>query len=370
MGNGSKHRPAPAVTPPASTASEAAEAAAARQAVTAAAMQEIAAKRQKEAAAVEAAAAAAGISRSQLHAEVKKVIAAGDTDALTSKAVRRGVEERLGLGYGALDARKVEVKEMIDAVMNPIEPAAADSHSDRVMHPTEADERKRKAAAALAEVAARREAKEEKKRKAEAAAEEAVAAEEEEAAEVVDVEEEESEDEDGGALDALLSKCDDIAGKMRTSLAPLLQAGAGAAEEEEDEDEDADPPPDDDEEEDDEAEPMATDDAEPVGAEGQPAAAAAKSREGKKPAADAGKAAVKAAKAAARDLEQMRPQPKLLTPSMRMAPHQLIGLSWLHGLHRNKANGILADEMGLGKTVQTIALLATLLEEVCNRHSP
>ena len=31
-------------------------------------------------------------------------------------------------------------------------------------------------------------------------------------------------------------------------------------------------------------------------------------------------------------------------------------------LHNNRLNGILADEMGLGKTIQTIALLAHLLE--------
>ena len=57
------------------------------------------------------------------------------------------------------------------------------------------------------------------------------------------------------------------------------------------------------------------------------------------------------------------PQPDNMTTAMTMAPHQLVGLSWLHGLHGQKASGILADEMGLGKTVQAIALLAQLLSE-------
>jgi len=56
-------------------------------------------------------------------------------------------------------------------------------------------------------------------------------------------------------------------------------------------------------------------------------------------------------------------QPANMTSQMTMAPHQLVGLSWLHGLHQQKASGILADEMGLGKTVQAIALLAQLLSE-------
>ena len=53
-------------------------------------------------------------------------------------------------------------------------------------------------------------------------------------------------------------------------------------------------------------------------------------------------------------------QPAIMTRHMSMAPHQLVGLSWLHGLHRQKASGILADEMGLGKTLQSISLLAWL----------
>ena len=57
------------------------------------------------------------------------------------------------------------------------------------------------------------------------------------------------------------------------------------------------------------------------------------------------------------------PQPANMNPQLTMAPHQLVGLSWLYGLHKHKASGILADEMGLGKTVQAIALLAQLYSE-------
>ena len=40
----------------------------------------------------------------------------------------------------------------------------------------------------------------------------------------------------------------------------------------------------------------------------------------------------------------------------------MAGLRWLVSLHNNNLNGILADEMGLGKTIQTIALIAYLIE--------
>jgi SWI/SNF-related matrix-associated actin-dependent regulator 1 of chromatin subfamily A len=40
--------------------------------------------------------------------------------------------------------------------------------------------------------------------------------------------------------------------------------------------------------------------------------------------------------------------------------YQLVGLNWLHLLHKEGQSGILADEMGLGKTIQTIAFLAHL----------
>jgi SWI/SNF-related matrix-associated actin-dependent regulator of chromatin subfamily A protein 2/4 len=43
--------------------------------------------------------------------------------------------------------------------------------------------------------------------------------------------------------------------------------------------------------------------------------------------------------------------------------YQLEGLQWMLSLFNNNLNGILADEMGLGKTIQTIALIAYLLEK-------
>lgn len=42
--------------------------------------------------------------------------------------------------------------------------------------------------------------------------------------------------------------------------------------------------------------------------------------------------------------------------------YQLEGLQWMLSLFNNNLNGILADEMGLGKTIQTISLIAYLLE--------
>ncbi|KAL4205146.1 hypothetical protein AMTRI_Chr01g113140 [Amborella trichopoda] len=42
--------------------------------------------------------------------------------------------------------------------------------------------------------------------------------------------------------------------------------------------------------------------------------------------------------------------------------YQLEGLQWMLSLFNNNLNGILADEMGLGKTIQTIALIAYLME--------
>ena len=42
----------------------------------------------------------------------------------------------------------------------------------------------------------------------------------------------------------------------------------------------------------------------------------------------------------------------------------MAGLEWLVSLYNNNLNGILADEMGLGKTIQTIALLAYVMETV------
>ncbi|KAK4531878.1 hypothetical protein CCYA_CCYA09G2735 [Cyanidiococcus yangmingshanensis] len=46
----------------------------------------------------------------------------------------------------------------------------------------------------------------------------------------------------------------------------------------------------------------------------------------------------------------------------QLKPYQIEGLQWMVSLYNNNLNGILADEMGLGKTIQTIALLAYLME--------
>jgi SNF2 family DNA or RNA helicase len=42
--------------------------------------------------------------------------------------------------------------------------------------------------------------------------------------------------------------------------------------------------------------------------------------------------------------------------------YQLQGLQWMVTLYNNNLNGILADEMGLGKTIQSIALIAYVME--------
>ncbi|KAF8330420.1 P-loop containing nucleoside triphosphate hydrolase protein [Cantharellus anzutake] len=54
-------------------------------------------------------------------------------------------------------------------------------------------------------------------------------------------------------------------------------------------------------------------------------------------------------------------QPKMLTIPLK--DYQLKGLNWLATLYEQGINGILADEMGLGKTVQSISLLAYLIEK-------
>ena len=45
-----------------------------------------------------------------------------------------------------------------------------------------------------------------------------------------------------------------------------------------------------------------------------------------------------------------------------LRPYQIEGLQWMVSLFNNNLNGILADEMGLGKTIQTISLIAYLME--------
>ncbi|XP_058077693.1 probable ATP-dependent DNA helicase CHR12 isoform X2 [Magnolia sinica] len=59
--------------------------------------------------------------------------------------------------------------------------------------------------------------------------------------------------------------------------------------------------------------------------------------------------------------EKVMEQPSMLQGG-ELRPYQLEGLQWMLSLFNNNLNGILADEMGLGKTIQTIALIAYLLE--------
>ena len=47
-------------------------------------------------------------------------------------------------------------------------------------------------------------------------------------------------------------------------------------------------------------------------------------------------------------------------PALKLAPHQYIGVNWMHLLYTAGINGVLADAMGLGKTVQVATLLAYL----------
>lgn len=59
---------------------------------------------------------------------------------------------------------------------------------------------------------------------------------------------------------------------------------------------------------------------------------------------------------------QLKTEPALLNPDMKLTSYQIVGLNWLSVLHKEGVNGILADEMGLGKTVQVISFLAHLKE--------
>ncbi|EPB88712.1 hypothetical protein HMPREF1544_04471 [Mucor circinelloides 1006PhL] len=47
----------------------------------------------------------------------------------------------------------------------------------------------------------------------------------------------------------------------------------------------------------------------------------------------------------------------------QLKQYQIKGLQWMISLYNNNLNGILADEMGLGKTIQTISLIAYLIEK-------
>ncbi|XP_057538661.1 probable ATP-dependent DNA helicase CHR12 [Amaranthus tricolor] len=59
--------------------------------------------------------------------------------------------------------------------------------------------------------------------------------------------------------------------------------------------------------------------------------------------------------------EKVNEQPAMLQGG-ELRPYQLEGLQWMLSLFNNNLNGILADEMGLGKTIQTISLIAYLME--------
>ncbi|KAL1211796.1 putative ATP-dependent DNA helicase CHR12 [Cardamine amara subsp. amara] len=59
--------------------------------------------------------------------------------------------------------------------------------------------------------------------------------------------------------------------------------------------------------------------------------------------------------------EKVTEQPSLLQGG-ELRSYQIEGLQWMVSLFNNNLNGILADEMGLGKTIQTISLIAYLLE--------
>ncbi|XP_056855740.1 probable ATP-dependent DNA helicase CHR12 [Raphanus sativus] len=64
--------------------------------------------------------------------------------------------------------------------------------------------------------------------------------------------------------------------------------------------------------------------------------------------------------------EKVTEQPSLLKGG-ELRSYQIEGLQWMVSLFNNNLNGILADEMGLGKTIQTISLIAYLLE---NKNVP
>ncbi|KAK0608536.1 hypothetical protein LWI29_032098 [Acer saccharum] len=59
--------------------------------------------------------------------------------------------------------------------------------------------------------------------------------------------------------------------------------------------------------------------------------------------------------------EKVTEQPSLLQGG-ELRQYQVEGLQWMLSLFNNNLNGILADEMGLGKTIQTISLIAYLIE--------
>lgn len=63
--------------------------------------------------------------------------------------------------------------------------------------------------------------------------------------------------------------------------------------------------------------------------------------------------------------EEVRAQPALLVGGT-LKEYQIHGIQWMVSLYNNRLNGILADEMGLGKTIQTIGLIAHLMQRKDN----
>lgn len=63
--------------------------------------------------------------------------------------------------------------------------------------------------------------------------------------------------------------------------------------------------------------------------------------------------------------EEVTEQSSLLVGGT-LKEYQLHGIQWMVSLYNNRLNGILADEMGLGKTIQTLALIAHLMERKDN----
>lgn len=63
--------------------------------------------------------------------------------------------------------------------------------------------------------------------------------------------------------------------------------------------------------------------------------------------------------------EEVKSQSSLLVGGT-LKEYQLHGIQWMLSLYNNRLNGILADEMGLGKTIQTIGLIAHLMERKDN----
>lgn len=69
------------------------------------------------------------------------------------------------------------------------------------------------------------------------------------------------------------------------------------------------------------------------------------------------------------DAARMLLQPSNMAPDVKLMPHQIVGLNWLHLLWAMRTSCILADDMGLGKTCQIISFLAQLqLDEVSGPH--